>query len=140
MTIEKGWGIRTRSAITPGTFIMEYLGEVVTDKEFKRRMQTALVAYTEADNDARKLVVASLGDGARAWNALCRTYDLQPQALKNRLAGEIMGMRPGDVLRGEPERTRPLLRSLRDLGELEECSGEYPRRIREDSRRSLWKL
>ena len=40
MTNEKGWGIRARSAVTPGTFIMEYLGEVVTDKEFKRRMQT----------------------------------------------------------------------------------------------------
>ena len=40
MTKEKGWGIRTKTAIPGGTFIMEYLGEVVTDKEFKRRMQT----------------------------------------------------------------------------------------------------
>ena len=40
MTHEKGWGIRTKTHISPGTFIMEYLGEVVTDKEFKRRMQT----------------------------------------------------------------------------------------------------
>ena len=40
MTNEKGWGIRTKTTIAPGTFIMEYLGEVVTDKEFKRRMQT----------------------------------------------------------------------------------------------------
>ena len=40
MTKEKGWGIRTKTAIPAGTFIMEYLGEVVTDKEFKRRMHT----------------------------------------------------------------------------------------------------
>lgn len=40
MTEEKGWGIQTKTAIPAGTFIMEYLGEVVTDKEFKRRMHT----------------------------------------------------------------------------------------------------
>lgn len=40
MTNEKGWGIRTKTAMPSGTFIMEYLGEVVTDKEFKRRMHT----------------------------------------------------------------------------------------------------
>jgi histone-lysine N-methyltransferase ASH1L len=40
MTQEKGWGIRARSAVAAGTFIMEYLGEVVSDREFKRRMQT----------------------------------------------------------------------------------------------------
>ena len=37
---EKGFGIKTKNYIPKGTFIMEYLGEVVTDKEFKRRMQT----------------------------------------------------------------------------------------------------
>ena len=40
MTREKGWGIRSKTNIPSGTFIMEYLGEVVTDKEFKRRMHT----------------------------------------------------------------------------------------------------
>ena len=40
MTKDKGWGIRTRTSVAKGSFIMEYLGEVVTDKEFKRRMQT----------------------------------------------------------------------------------------------------
>ena len=40
MTRDKGWGIKTRTSVAKGTFIMEYLGEVVTDKEFKRRMQT----------------------------------------------------------------------------------------------------
>ena len=40
MTTAKGWGVKTKSEIPAGTFIMEYLGEVVTDKEFKRRMHT----------------------------------------------------------------------------------------------------
>ena len=40
MTRDKGWGIRAKTDIPSGTFIMEYLGEVVTDKEFKRRMHT----------------------------------------------------------------------------------------------------
>ena len=40
MTNEKGFGIRTKTHINPGSFIMEYLGEVVTDKEFKRRMNS----------------------------------------------------------------------------------------------------
>ncbi|XP_061503996.1 histone-lysine N-methyltransferase ash1 isoform X1 [Anopheles gambiae] len=40
MTEEKGWGIRSRERISKGTFIMEYLGEVVTEREFKERMRT----------------------------------------------------------------------------------------------------
>ena len=40
MTNEKGWGIRTKTALTAGSFIMEYVGEVVTDKEFKKRMSS----------------------------------------------------------------------------------------------------
>ena len=40
MTMGKGWGIRTKTVMPPGSFIMEYVGEVVTDKEFKRRMST----------------------------------------------------------------------------------------------------
>ncbi|XP_053680641.1 histone-lysine N-methyltransferase ash1 [Anopheles nili] len=40
MTEEKGWGIRSRESIPKGSFIMEYLGEVVTEREFKERMRT----------------------------------------------------------------------------------------------------
>ncbi|KAK8390288.1 hypothetical protein O3P69_010163 [Scylla paramamosain] len=40
MTPDKGWGIRTTEAIKAGTFILEYVGEVVSEKEFKIRMQT----------------------------------------------------------------------------------------------------
>ena len=35
MTENKGWGVRTKLPISNGTFILEYVGEVVSDKEFK---------------------------------------------------------------------------------------------------------
>ncbi|VVC87422.1 unnamed protein product [Leptidea sinapis] len=40
MTENKGWGVRTKHKITSGDFILEYVGEVVSDKEFKERMAT----------------------------------------------------------------------------------------------------
>ncbi|XP_042208202.1 uncharacterized protein LOC121856616 isoform X2 [Homarus americanus] len=40
MTPNKGWGIKATQEIKAGTFIMEYVGEVVSEKEFKVRMQT----------------------------------------------------------------------------------------------------
>lgn len=35
MTENKGWGVRTKHKIVSGDFILEYVGEVVSDKEFK---------------------------------------------------------------------------------------------------------
>lgn len=40
MTKEKGWGVRAKLPIKSGEFILEYVGEVVSDKEFKERMAT----------------------------------------------------------------------------------------------------
>lgn len=40
MTDSKGWGVRTKLPIKNGEFILEYVGEVVSDSEFKERMQT----------------------------------------------------------------------------------------------------
>lgn len=37
MTENKGWGVRTKHKIVSGDFILEYVGEVVSDKEFKVR-------------------------------------------------------------------------------------------------------
>ncbi len=34
----KGWGIRAKRAIPAGSFVMEYVGEVVPEKTFKHRM------------------------------------------------------------------------------------------------------
>ncbi|XP_018401897.1 PREDICTED: histone-lysine N-methyltransferase ash1 [Cyphomyrmex costatus] len=38
MTEDKGWGVRTQQAIKSGDFILEYVGEVVSEREFKSRM------------------------------------------------------------------------------------------------------
>ncbi|XP_037934418.1 histone-lysine N-methyltransferase ash1 isoform X2 [Teleopsis dalmanni] len=40
MTDNKGWGVRTKLPIQKGTYILEYVGEVVTEREFKDRMGT----------------------------------------------------------------------------------------------------
>ncbi|XP_065362259.1 histone-lysine N-methyltransferase ash1 [Calliphora vicina] len=40
MTENKGWGVRTKLSIEKGTYILEYVGEVVTEREFKDRMAT----------------------------------------------------------------------------------------------------
>ncbi|XP_044017299.1 variant-silencing SET domain-containing protein isoform X2 [Aphidius gifuensis] len=40
MTESKGWGIKTKSPIENGNFILEYVGEVVSEREFKSRMAT----------------------------------------------------------------------------------------------------
>ncbi|XP_059621985.1 histone-lysine N-methyltransferase ash1 [Phlebotomus argentipes] len=46
MTANKGWGVRTRLPIKKGNFILEYVGEVVTEREFKERMATLYVRDT----------------------------------------------------------------------------------------------
>ena len=38
MTDSKGWGIKTKQSIPSGEFIIEYVGEVVSEKVFKHRM------------------------------------------------------------------------------------------------------
>lgn len=40
MTDNKGWGVLTRDFIKTGAFILEYVGEVVSEREFKSRMAT----------------------------------------------------------------------------------------------------
>lgn len=40
MTDNKGWGVKTKLSIKKGEFILEYVGEVVSDQEFKHRMAT----------------------------------------------------------------------------------------------------
>lgn len=38
MILQQGWGVRTKLPIRAGEFILEYVGEVVSDQEFKERM------------------------------------------------------------------------------------------------------
>ncbi|XP_046400924.1 uncharacterized protein LOC124167161 isoform X2 [Ischnura elegans] len=46
MTKDKGWGVRTKYAIRTGEFILEYVGEVVSEKEFKNRMASRYINDT----------------------------------------------------------------------------------------------
>lgn len=46
MTESKGWGVRTKEPIKQGEFILEYVGEVVSDQEFKERMNSIYVNDT----------------------------------------------------------------------------------------------
>ncbi|XP_050293205.1 histone-lysine N-methyltransferase ash1 [Anthonomus grandis grandis] len=46
MTSDKGWGVRTREPIKQGEFILEYVGEVVSDHEFKERMNSIYINDT----------------------------------------------------------------------------------------------
>lgn len=38
----KGWGLRTLTPITQGSFILSYIGELITDEEAERREDTYL--------------------------------------------------------------------------------------------------
>lgn len=40
MTENKGWGVKAKLPIKKGVYILEYVGEVVTEREFKERMAT----------------------------------------------------------------------------------------------------
>lgn len=42
----QGWGIKTKYSIKNGEFILEYVGEVVSEKEFKNRMASRYVNDT----------------------------------------------------------------------------------------------
>ncbi|GLG95421.1 Histone-lysine N-methyltransferase ash1 [Gryllus bimaculatus] len=46
MTKDKGWGVKTKYAIKSGEFILEYVGEVVSEKEFKDRMASRYINDT----------------------------------------------------------------------------------------------
>lgn len=39
----KGWGVKTNHLIKKGTYILEYVGEVVSEREFKERMATLYI-------------------------------------------------------------------------------------------------
>ncbi|XP_075721254.1 uncharacterized protein LOC119165735 isoform X3 [Rhipicephalus microplus] len=39
MTEKKGWGLRTLETVSSGTFVMEYVGEVLTPEDFRKRVK-----------------------------------------------------------------------------------------------------
>lgn len=46
MTEKKGWGVKAKQPIKKGIYILEYVGEVVTEREFKDRMATRYTSDT----------------------------------------------------------------------------------------------
>lgn len=46
MTQNKGWGVKTKQPLKKGTYLLEYVGEVVTEREFKDRMATLYLRDT----------------------------------------------------------------------------------------------
>lgn len=40
LTEKKGWGMRTHLLLDKGTFITKYVGEIVTEETYKRRLKT----------------------------------------------------------------------------------------------------
>ena len=45
---EKGWGMRTKKKISKGTFLFEYVGEIVTNSELMRRRAISKLGKLEA--------------------------------------------------------------------------------------------
>lgn len=46
MTENKGWGVKAKQPIKKGTYIIEYVGEIVTEREFKDRMASLYIRDT----------------------------------------------------------------------------------------------
>lgn len=66
MTENRGWGIRTLKSIAKGSFILEYVGEVVSETEFRKRSVELYHAY---DNHyCVQLDSTSVIDGYRIGN------------------------------------------------------------------------
>ena len=69
-TKSTGWGVRSRNYISSGSFICEYAGELIQDKEAKRR--TANDEYLfDLDNGAFAIDAAKFGNVGRFINHSC---------------------------------------------------------------------
>ncbi|KAL4636164.1 histone-lysine N-methyltransferase ASH1L isoform X1 [Arapaima gigas] len=62
----KGWGIRTKEPLRSGQFIIEYLGEVVSEQEFRKRMIEQY--YTHSDHYCLNLDSGMVIDSYRMGN------------------------------------------------------------------------
>ncbi|KPP71262.1 histone-lysine N-methyltransferase ASH1L-like [Scleropages formosus] len=62
----KGWGIRTKEPLRAGQFIIEYLGEVVSEQEFRKRMIEQY--YTHNDHYCLNLDSGMVIDSYRMGN------------------------------------------------------------------------
>lgn len=45
---KKGWGIKAAASIPRGSFVIEYVGEVISQKESERRREVGVARRAEA--------------------------------------------------------------------------------------------
>lgn len=76
ITPDKGWGVKTKSNIDSGSFIIQYVGDVISEREYKHRLETQYsndlhhyAIYLEAGFliDAR-----NMGNESRFFNHSCQ--------------------------------------------------------------------
>lgn len=88
-TVDKGWGVRAQSEIKSGSFIIEYIGEVMSESEYIQRINTRYsedvhdyCIYLEAGIviDAREM-----GNESRFFNHSCdANCDVQKWQIKGK--------------------------------------------------------
>ncbi|XP_060523999.1 histone-lysine N-methyltransferase EHMT1 isoform X2 [Cylas formicarius] len=71
-TAAKGWGVKTLNAISKGSYVCEYVGEILTDKEADRREDdTYLFDLDNRENDSFCVDAKFYGNVARFVNHSC---------------------------------------------------------------------
>ena len=93
--------------------------------ELDRRLHNALLGYTEGE--ARRLVrTAGVGQGLRAYQDLCRYYDLKTDASENKLTCELLGM-AGKPAKNLKEVRQMMIDMEARRTRLEEMGAEVPK-------------
>ncbi|XP_045466050.1 histone-lysine N-methyltransferase ash1 [Harmonia axyridis] len=123
MTDDKGWGIRTKLPIRSNEFILEYVGEVVSDQEFKERMGTIYAQDTHhycLHLDTGMVIDGHrMGGDGRFVNHSCEpNCEMQKWSVNGQFRMALFALR--DIRAGE-ELTYDYNFSLFDPAEGQEC-------------------
>ncbi|KAI5670313.1 hypothetical protein M9H77_10677 [Catharanthus roseus] len=70
-TKSMGWGVRSREDIKPGSFICEYIGEVLHDKEAEQRKNDEYLFDLDKKGDCLAIDAAQYGNVGRFINHSC---------------------------------------------------------------------
>ncbi|WOG84748.1 hypothetical protein DCAR_0103932 [Daucus carota subsp. sativus] len=70
-TKSKGWGVRSRNYISSGSFICEYIGELLTDKEAEERIDSDEYLFDIGEEDGFAVDAAKIGNIGRFVNHSC---------------------------------------------------------------------
>lgn len=110
LTEDKGFGIRSNQAIKKGTFVLEYVGQVVDEREFEHRMDT--IYKNDAHHYCLHLINDLVIDAHRKGND-CRfvNHSCEPNCAFEKW-----------IVNGYP---RMCLFSIRDIENAEEITFDY---------------